>query len=59
MRGEGLGWLILRYYSSIRLVEPRKGKVVPVFFKLAPHYEGVLGSGGISPRILDIGTRWK
>jgi hypothetical protein len=23
-----------------------------------PRHEGVLGSGGIAPRILDLGTRW-
>jgi hypothetical protein len=25
----------------------------------APRHEGVLGSGGIAPRILDLGTRWR
>jgi hypothetical protein len=30
-----------------------KGKVVP------PRHEGVLWSGGIAPRILDFGTRWR
>jgi hypothetical protein len=34
-----------------------KGKFVPVL-KLVPCHEGVLGSGGIAPRILDLGTRW-
>jgi hypothetical protein len=29
-----------------------KGKVVSVFFNLAPLHEGVLGSGGIAPLIL-------
>jgi hypothetical protein len=30
-----------------------KGKVVPVlFFNRAPHSEGVLGNGGIAPRLL-------
>jgi hypothetical protein len=28
-------------------------------FKWAPRHEGVLGSGGIAPRILDSGTRWR
>jgi len=30
-----------------------KGEVVPVLFNLAQRHEGVLGSGGIVPRILD------
>jgi len=29
-----------------------------VLFKLAPLHEGLLGSRGIAPRILDLGTRW-
>jgi hypothetical protein len=28
-------------------------------FNWAPHHEGVLGSGGIAPRILDLGTKWR
>jgi hypothetical protein len=39
-----------------------KGKVKVkffLFFNLAPHYEGVLGSGGIAPRVIDLGTRWR
>jgi hypothetical protein len=28
-------------------------------FNWAPRHEGVLGSGGIDPRILDLGTRWR
>jgi hypothetical protein len=32
--------------------------VVPVHFNWAPRLEGVLGSGGIAPHILD-GTRWR
>jgi hypothetical protein len=28
-------------------------------FNRAPHHEGVLGSGGIALRILDLGTRWR
>jgi hypothetical protein len=30
-----------------------------LFFHWAPRHEGVLGSGGIAPRILDLGTRWR
>jgi hypothetical protein len=28
-------------------------------FNLAPRHDGLLGSGGMDPRILDFGTRWK
>jgi hypothetical protein len=28
-------------------------------FNRAPRHEGVLGSGGIAPRIIDLGTRWR
>jgi hypothetical protein len=28
-------------------------------FYWSPRHEGVLGSGGIAPRILDLGTRWR
>jgi hypothetical protein len=28
-------------------------------FKWTPHHEGVLGSGGINPSILYLGTRWR
>jgi hypothetical protein len=33
-----------------------KVKLFPCF-KRAPHHEGILGSGGIAPHILDLGTR--
>jgi hypothetical protein len=29
------------------------------FFTSAPCHKGVLGSGGIAPHILDLGTRWR
>jgi hypothetical protein len=35
---------------------PGKGKVVSVLF-WAPRHEGILGSGCIAPRMLDLGTR--
>jgi len=35
-----------------------RGKVVPVFNE-APRHEDVWGSGGIAPRILKHGTRWR
>jgi hypothetical protein len=34
-------------------------KAVPVLLKWQPHHDGVLGRGGIAPRILDLSTRWK
>jgi len=34
-----------------------KGKVVCAFLNWAPRHEGVLGSGRIAPRFLDLGTR--
>jgi len=38
------------------LIFDGKGKRVPVLNK-APRQEDLLGSGGIAPRILDLGTR--
>jgi hypothetical protein len=39
---------------------PLKVKVnLSMCFNWAPRYEGLLGSGGIAPRILDLGTRWR
>jgi hypothetical protein len=35
-----------------------KGKGVPEFNK-GPHREGVWESGGIAPRILKLGARWR
>jgi hypothetical protein len=35
-----------------------KGKVLPVLSQ-APRHEDVLGIGGIAPRILDLGIRWR
>jgi hypothetical protein len=38
---------------------PNEVKVkLSLCFNLAPHHGGVL-SGGIAPRFLDLGTRWK
>jgi len=37
-----------------------KGKVVPELLLTEHHaMEDVLGSGGITPHILDLGTRWR
>jgi len=30
-----------------------------LIFNCAPRHEGILGSGGIAPLILDLGTRWR
>jgi hypothetical protein len=35
-----------------------KGKNVPVLNN-TPCHEDVLGSGDISPRVLDVGTKWR
>jgi len=36
------------------------GKVVPaLFLNWVPRHEGILGSGGKAPRILDLSTRWR
>jgi hypothetical protein len=32
---------------------------LPLCFNWAQRHEGILGSGGIAPRILDLGTRWR
>jgi len=46
----------------LRVNAPRKvninDEVVPVLIQ-APCHEGVLGNGGIAPRILDFDTRWR
>jgi len=34
------------------------GKVVPLL-NYAPHPENLWGTGGIAPRILNLGPRWK
>jgi hypothetical protein len=38
-----------------------KGKVVPVLFRLTDHHamKAYWESGGIAPRFLDVGTRWR
>jgi hypothetical protein len=36
-----------------------KVKYLSLCFNWAPRHEGVLGSGGIAPRILDLGTIWR
>jgi len=41
----------------ITLFPKDEGKVVRLLW--APRHEGVLGSGGIGPHILDLGTRQK
>jgi hypothetical protein len=44
--------------SFITCIGKGKGKVA-LCFNWAPHHGGVLGVGGIAPRILDLGTRWR
>jgi hypothetical protein len=46
--------LINKYFHIFH----KKSKVVPVLFNGALRQEGVLGSGGIAPRILDLVNRW-
>jgi hypothetical protein len=37
-----------------------KGKIVPVLFLTEHHaMQAYWGNGGIAPRILDLGSRWK
>jgi len=45
------------FVFSLFLIQS-KGKVASVR-NWAPRHEGVLGSGGIAPRILHLGTRWR
>jgi hypothetical protein len=50
-------WLLTEYIDR-----SAKGKIFPgllIFYLRAPRHEGVLGSGGIAPRIFDLGTRWR
>jgi hypothetical protein len=35
------------------------GKVRSLCFNWAPRHEGVLGSGGLAPCVLELGTRWR
>jgi len=35
-----------------------EGKIVPLLNQV-PRHEHVLGNGGIAPRVLDRGTRWR
>jgi len=45
-----------RRVLGLRMEDVGKCKVVLVFNKV-PRHEGVLGSGGMAPCILDLGTR--
>jgi len=47
--------LLLKFIMNILYINI---KVVPVL-NYAPSLEGVLGSRGIVPRILDLGARWR
>jgi hypothetical protein len=46
------------YISTMEEVS-KKFKVAPCAFNRAPLHEGVLGSGGITPHFLHLGTRWR
>jgi len=53
-------YFLLSFVEAIKKLYSYKGKVVPVLFlNRAPRYEGVLRSGGIAKRIIDLGTRWR
>jgi hypothetical protein len=61
---EAVLWSVLGHSLDINSLEliKRKGKVkvVPVLFLTEHHaMEVCLGSGGIAPRILDLGARWR
>jgi len=43
-------WLTSAHVSTVK---------VSLCFNWVRHHESVLGSGGIAPRILDLGTRWR
>jgi hypothetical protein len=57
---EGAG-IVLSSVRSKPALGPIKASIlcVSLCFNWAPPHEGVLGSGGIAPRILDLGTRWR
>jgi hypothetical protein len=45
-------------YPRPRVKVKVKGEVVPVLNQ-APRHEDVLGSEGIDPHILELGTKWR
>jgi hypothetical protein len=57
------GCTISRPTCAVRIkVTAMHGKVkvkLSLWFDWVPRHEGVWGSGGISPTILDLGTRWR
>jgi hypothetical protein len=46
----------LNIHHTEKVFQTGNGKHVPVL--KVPRHADVLGSGGIAPRILDLGTRW-
>jgi hypothetical protein len=57
---EWCGCLIGRTWKKVAFACFRILKVkLSLCFSWAPRHGGVLGSGGITPRILDLGTRWR
>jgi hypothetical protein len=51
---------VLKLVTLEHITGKGKGKTVPVLF-LTEHYamKAYQGNGGIAPRILDLGTRWR
>jgi hypothetical protein len=50
----------IKYSYHLDVNVKGKGRVVRVFFSTEYHaMKAYWGSGGISPRILDLGTRWR
>jgi hypothetical protein len=48
-----------RTAKMIRILKVKVKIQLSLCFKWAPRHKDVLGSGGIVPRILDFGTRWR
>jgi hypothetical protein len=46
-------------YTLVQTRQYRKMLFTIPFFNGAPRHEGVLGSGGIAPRILNLSARWR
>jgi hypothetical protein len=55
-------WNLVSHFwgkNTMRMPESKVKVKVRLFFSRAPRHEGILGSGGIAPHILDFGTRWR
>jgi len=51
-------WKRMEGSISVLFLRKGKGKVIPLL-NYAPLHEDVLGRGGIAPRILNLGDRWR